>query len=75
MGQPLLYLIQVLQKMLETEIKGELLLEIYKASLRREHGSSCIVFWRLTKILWKDNMDQTVLSFMIFLLYRGSESR
>ena len=44
MGQPLLYLIQVLQKMLETEIKGELLLEIYKASLRRQHGSSCIVF-------------------------------
>ena len=25
-----------------------------------------IIFWRLVKILWKDNMDRTVFSFMIF---------
>ena len=51
MDQPVLYLIQVLQKMLETEIKDELLLEIYKESLRGQHGSSCIIFRKLTKIL------------------------
>ena len=34
MGQTILSLIQVFQKMLETEIKYELLVEIYKESLR-----------------------------------------
>ena len=53
------------------QIKHKLLIENYKKSLRGQYGSGCIVFWRLMKILWKDNMDQTVLSFMIFLLYPG----
>ena len=34
MGQPVVSLIQVLQKMLETEIKGKLLMEIDKEFLR-----------------------------------------
>ena len=44
MGQPVLSLIQVLQKMLETEIKGVLLMEIYKESLRGQYGLGCIIF-------------------------------
>ena len=40
-------------------------------SLRGQGGSDCIIFCRLMKILWKDNMDRTVLSFMTFLLYPG----
>ena len=51
MGQSVLSLIQVLQKMLETEIKGDLLMGIYKKSLRGEYGSDCIIFGRLMKIL------------------------
>ena len=31
-----------------------------------QYGLDCIIFWRLMKILWKDNMDRTELSFMIF---------
>ena len=38
MGQPVLFLIQTFQKMLETEIKHELLIEINKESLRRHMG-------------------------------------
>ena len=41
-------------------------MEIYKETLRGQYGLGCIVFWRLLKVLWNDNMDQTVLSFMIF---------
>ena len=41
-------------------------MEIYKESLRGQYGLGCIIFWRLLKVLWKDNMDQTVLSFMYF---------
>ena len=71
MRQPVLSLIQVFQKMLETEMKHELLMEIYKESLRGQYGWVCVFFWRLMKILWKDNIDQSALSFMIFLLYLG----
>ena len=69
MGQPVLFLIHVFQKMFETEIKHKLLMEINKESLRGQYGSDCYIFWRLITIMWKDNMDQTVLSFMIFLSY------
>ena len=41
-------------------------MEIYEESLRGQYGLGCIIFWRLLNVLWKDNMDQTVLSFMIF---------
>ena len=37
MGQPVLPQIQVFQKTLKTEIERELLMEIYKESLRRQH--------------------------------------
>ena len=43
MGQPILSLIQVFQKMLETEIKHKLLMEIYKESLRKQYGSKRII--------------------------------
>ena len=56
---------------LETEIKNEPLMEINKGSLRGQYGSDCNIFWRLMKILWKGNMDRTILSFMIFLPYCG----
>ena len=39
MGQPILYLIQIFQRMLETEIKHKLLMEINKESLRGQYGS------------------------------------
>ena len=39
MGQPLLSRIQFFQKMLETEIKHKLLMEINKESLRGQYGS------------------------------------
>ena len=68
MGYHVLPLIQVFQKMLE------ILIEIYKEFLRQQYGLGCIIFWRLMKILWKDNMDQTVLSFMIFLPYTSLEN-
>ena len=71
MGQPVLSLIQIFQKMLEREIKHELLMEINKESLRGQYVSDCNIFWRLMKVLWKDNMDRTVLSLMIFLPYPG----
>ena len=44
MGQTVLSLIQVFQKMLETEIKYELLMEIYKESSRGQYGWDCITF-------------------------------
>ena len=39
MGQPLLSLTQIFQKMLETETKRKLLMEINKESLRGQYGS------------------------------------
>ena len=39
MGQPVLSLIQIFQKMLETDIKYELLMEIYKESLTNQYES------------------------------------
>ena len=39
MGQPVLPLIQIFQKMLETDIKYELLMEIYKESLTNQYES------------------------------------
>ena len=44
MGQPVLSLIQIFQKMLETEIKHELLVEINKESLRVRMGQTVISF-------------------------------
>ena len=44
MRQPVLSLIQVFQKMLETEMKHELLMEIYKESLRGQCGWVCVFF-------------------------------
>ena len=70
LGQPILSLIQVFQKILEKEIKHEFLMEIYKESLRGQYRSDCTIFWWLMKNLWKDNMDWTILSF-IYLLYPG----
>ena len=43
MGQTTLSLIQIFQKMLETEIKHELLKEIYKELLRRQCGSMTVL--------------------------------
>ena len=48
MDQPVLFLIQVFQKMLETETKHKLLMEIYKESLRRQYGSNKI----LERTIW-----------------------
>ena len=42
MDQPILSLIQIFQKMLETEIKHELLIEINKESLRGHMGQTII---------------------------------
>ena len=39
MCQPVLSLIQIFQKMLETDIKYELLMEIYKESLTNQYES------------------------------------
>ena len=39
MGQPVLSLIQIFQKMLETDIKYELLMEIYKEYLTNQYES------------------------------------
>ena len=50
MGPPVLSLIQIFQKMLEREIKHELLMEINKESLRKQYGSDCNIFWRLMKV-------------------------
>ena len=75
MRQPVLSLIQVFQKMLETEIKRNLLMEIYNKSLRAQCGLGCIIFWRLMKILWKDSMGQALLSFLIFLPYASLENQ
>ena len=44
MGQPVLSLIQIFQKILETEIKHELLIEINKESLRGHIGQTVISF-------------------------------
>ena len=37
MAQPVLYLIQIFQKMLETEIKRKFLMEIYKKPLKGQY--------------------------------------
>ena len=50
MGQPILSLIQIFQKMLETEIKYKLLMEINKESLG-QYGSDCNIFLSLMKML------------------------
>ena len=39
MGQPVLSLIQIFQKMLESDIKYELLMEIYKESWTNQYES------------------------------------
>ena len=57
--------------MLETEMKHKLLMEINKEDLRGQYGSDSNISERLMKMLWNDKMDQTELSFMIFLLYLG----
>ena len=44
MSQPVLFLIQDFQKMLETEINQVILMEIHKESLRGQYGSDCIIF-------------------------------
>ena len=44
MCQPVLSLTQIFQKMLETEIKHELLIEINKESLRGHMGQTVISF-------------------------------
>ena len=44
MGQPVLFLIQIFEKMLETEIKHELLIEINKESLRGHMDQTVISF-------------------------------
>ena len=44
MGQPVLFLIQIFQKMFETEVKHKLLLEINRESLRGQYGSDCNIF-------------------------------
>ena len=47
--------------------QNKLLMEIIKESLRGKYGSDCYCcIFCLMKMLWKGNMDQTVLSFMIF---------
>ena len=48
MDLPVLSLIQGFQKILETEIKHELLMEIYKESLRRQCGSNRV----LERTIW-----------------------
>ena len=73
MRQTVFCLIQVFQKMLETEIKQKFLIEIYKEFLRGQAGLAYIIFWRLMKILWQGNMDQTVFSFKFFLPYPSLE--
>ena len=57
---------QVFQKMLETEIKYEFWSKFTKNPWEDNMGWTVFTFWRLMKILWKDNMDQTALSFIIF---------
>ena len=44
MGQPVLSRSQVFQKILQTELKHEFLMEIYKESLRGQCGSGCITY-------------------------------
>ena len=44
MGQPILSLIQIFEKMLETEIKHKILMEINKESFRGKNGSDCNIF-------------------------------
>ena len=51
MAQPVIPLTQVFQKMLETEIKHELLMEINKECLKGQCRSDCNIFRRLMKIL------------------------
>ena len=58
-----------------SEIKRKVLKEIYKEPLRGQYVLDSIIFWKLMKILWKDNMDQTILYFMIFVMYPILENR
>ena len=44
MGQPILSLIHIFQKMLEAEIKQKCLMEINKESLRGQYGSDWYIF-------------------------------
>lgn len=78
MGQLVLSLIQVFQlKTLETEIKHELLTEIYKEScLERTMWVKLYYILKIDEnfVKVRKNMDQIVLSLMIFLPYLGLES-
>ena len=78
MGQLVLSLIQVFQlKTLETEIKHELLTEIYKEScLERTMWVKLYYILKIDEnfVKVRKNMDQIVLSLMIFLPYPGLES-
>ena len=46
-------------------------MEMNKESLRGQYLSDCNIFLKLMKMLCKNNMDQTLLSFIIFLSYSG----
>ena len=54
----LLSLIQNVQKMLETDTIHELLMEIYKQSLKGQYGLDCVIFWwKFAKNIGKQNSD------------------
>ena len=63
------------KNMFETEITENLLMEMNKESLRGQYLSDCNIFLKLMKMLCKNNMDQTLLSFIIFCRIPVIENR
>ena len=62
MAQPVLYLIQIFQKMLETEIKHKFSMEIYKKSLKGQQRTVLSFNRNFKKNIWKQNLDCTILA-------------
>ena len=81
MGQPVSSLIQIFQKIFETEIKHKLLIEIYNESLRGQYGLKRIFIetvwvglYHLLKIdenFVKEQYESNRIAFYIFLWYSG----
>ena len=62
MAQPVLYLIQIFQKILETEIKHKFSMEIYKKSLKGQQRTVLSFNRNFKKNIWKQNLDCTILA-------------
>ena len=70
MGQTVLTLTQISWKYLKQKKTGGFVRNLFRL-LKGQYGTNrniCNIFWRLIKMLWKDNMDQTIVFHDFFVI-------